>query len=95
MAHQHETIREAKDELLVLSCNEKYRLYYEARLKALLDETSRLQTERDEGIEKGIEQEKLKNIKNCFFLGLSDEQIAIITELSIDEVKRLRKVLKV
>ena len=47
LAHQHETIREAKDELLVLSCNEKYRLYYEARLKALLDETSRLQTARD------------------------------------------------
>ena len=74
-------------------------MYYEARLKALLDETSRLQTARDEGIEKGIaqgiEQEKLKNIKNCFFLGLSDEQIAIITELSMDEVKRLRKVLKV
>jgi len=70
LAHQHETIREAKDELLVLSCNEKYRLYYEARLKALLDETSRLQTARDEGLEKGIQQGKIEVAKKLLTTGM-------------------------
>ena len=42
LARQDETIREAKDDLLILSCNEQFRLYYETRLKASLDETGRL-----------------------------------------------------
>ena len=91
LARQDEAIREAKDDLLILSCNEQFRLYYEARLKALLDKTSRLQTAREEGLAQGIEQEKLKHLKNCFSLELSEEQIARITELSIDEVRRLRQ----
>ncbi len=93
LAHQHETIREAKDELLVLSCNEKYRLYYEARLKALLDETSRLQTARDEGIEQGIEQGKMQRdleiAKNLLDI-LDDETISRKTGLPVDLVHQLR-----
>ena len=102
MAHQHETIREAKDELLVLSCNEKYRLYYEARLKALLDETSRLQTARDEGLEQGIQQgiqqgleqgkmqRDLEIAKNLLDI-LDDETISFKTSLSVLTVRQLRE----
>ena len=94
LAHQHETIREAKDELLVLSCNEKYRLYYEARLKALLDETSRLQTARDEGLEQGIEQGKMQRdleiAKNLLDI-LDDETISFKTGLSVLTVRQLKE----
>ena len=98
MAQQHETIREAKDELLVLSCNEKYRFYYEARLKALLDETSRLQTARDEGLEQGIQQgleqrkmqRDLEIAKNLLDV-LDDETIAFKTELTVPTVRQLRE----
>ena len=90
MARQDETIREAKDELLVLSCNEKYRLYYEARLKALLDETSRLQTARDEGIEQGKMQRDLEIAKNLLDV-LDDTTIAFKTGLPVLTVSRLRE----
>ena len=98
LAQQHETIREAKDELLVLSCNEKYRLYYEARLKALLDETSRLQTARDEGLEQGIQQgleqrkmqRDLEIAKNLLDI-LDDETISFKTSLSVLTVRQLRE----
>ena len=42
LARQDETIREAKDDILLLSYDEQFRLYYETRLKASLDETGRL-----------------------------------------------------
>ncbi len=90
LARQDETIREAKDELLVLSCNEKYRLYYEARLKALLDETSRLQTARDEGIEQGKMQRDLEIAKNLLDV-LDDTTIAFKTGLPVLTVSRLRE----
>ena len=94
MAQQHETIREAKDKLLVLSCNEKYRLYYEARLKSLLYEKSRLQTARDEGLEQGIEQGKMQRdleiAKNLLDI-LDDETISFKTSLSVLTVRQLRE----
>ena len=98
LARQDETIREAKDELLVLSCNEKYRLYYEARLKALLDETSRLQTARDEGLEQGIQegleqgkmQRDLEIAKNLLDV-LDDTTIAFKTGLPVLTVSQLRE----
>ncbi|WP_338618094.1 Rpn family recombination-promoting nuclease/putative transposase [Turicibacter faecis] len=85
LARQDETIREAKDDLLILSCNEQFRLYYEARLKALLDETSRLQTARDEGIEQG----KLEVAKKLLSTGMDIECVSEVTGISINNVKNL------
>ena len=86
LARQDETIREAKDELLVLSCNEQFRLYYEIRLKSLLDETSRLQTARDEGkIERDLE------IATNLLDVLDDETISLKTGLPLNTVQQLRK----
>lgn len=86
LARRDETIREAKDELLVLSCNEQFRLYYEVRLKALLDETSRLQTARDEGkIERDLE------IATNLLDVLDDETISLKTGLPLNTVQQLRK----
>ena len=86
LARRDETIREAKDGLLVLSCNEQFRLYYEVRLKALLDETSRLQTARDEGkIERDLE------IATNLLDVLDDETISLKTGLALNTVQQLRK----
>lgn len=82
LARRDETIREAKDELLVLSCNEQFRLYYEVRLKALLDETSRLQTARDEGkIERDLE------IATNLLDVLDDETISLKTGLPLNTIQ--------
>ena len=84
---------QAKDELLVLSCNEKYRLYYEARLKSLLDEKSRLQTARDEGLEEGRMQRDLEIAKNLLDV-LDDEMISLKTGLPVLTIRQLREELK-
>ena len=72
--------------MLVLSCNEQFRLYYEVRLKALLDETSRLQTARDEGkIERDLE------IATNLLDVLDDETISLKTGLPLNTIQQLRK----
>ena len=72
--------------MLVLSCNEQFSLYYELRLKALLDETSRLQTARDEGkIERDLE------IATNLLDVLDDETISLKTGLPLNTIQQLRK----
>lgn len=56
------------------------------RLKALLDETSRLQTARDEGkIERDLE------IATNFLDVLDDETISLKTGLPLNTIQQLRK----
>ena len=54
LAHQHETIREAKEELLALSCDRKYRLHYEARFKEWMDRLNRMHYAEKKGINKAF-----------------------------------------
>ena len=45
---------------------------------------------REEGIEKGIETERIRTIKKMLMKGLSVEDIMDITELSAEEIERIR-----
>lgn len=90
LARQDEAIREAKDDLLILSCNEQFRLYYKARLKALLDETSRLQTARDEGIEQGKLERNIEIATNLLDV-LDNETISLKTGLPVHAILQLMK----
>lgn len=56
LAHQHEPIREAKEELLALSCDQKYRLHYEARFKEWMDRHNRLHYAEKKGMQRGLEK---------------------------------------
>ena len=75
-------VREAKDELIRMSNNEEQRALYEMRAKILKDKVSALNKARREG-----SHEKAVSIaKNLIATGMSKEQIAVITELSIEEI---------
>ena len=79
-----EEIREAKDELIRLSNDDKQRQIYEMRSKILKDKISALNKAKREGIEEG-KIEIAKNLKGL----LDDEIIAEKTGLDIDVIRRL------
>ena len=95
-------IKEAKEELLRLSGNDKERERYEKRFESLLEQNSLLANAERKGLQKGIEkgkkeglkegakQEKILIAKNAINNNLDDNTIKIITGLSLKEIKELR-----
>ncbi len=90
-------IKEAKNELLRLSANDKERMKYEYRRAALLDKVSALENAEEKGIEIGKEigkkeGEKNKAIevaKNSLKAGLDIDTISSITGLDKNEIEKL------
>ena len=90
-------IKEAKNELLRLSANDKERMKYEDRRAALLDKVSALENAEEKGIEIGKEigkkeGEKNKAIevaKNFLKAGLDIDTISSITGLEKNEIEKL------
>nr|WP_317333890.1 Rpn family recombination-promoting nuclease/putative transposase [uncultured Romboutsia sp.] len=91
-------IKEAKEELLRLSGNDKERERYEKRFESLLEQNSLLANAERKGLQKGIEKgkkegESRKTIEiaiNLIKNGLDNELIKNTTGLSIKEIKELR-----
>ena len=91
-------IKEAKEELVRLSGNDKERERYEKRFESLLEQNSLLaNAERkglQKGIQKGIQKGRKEGIieiaKNAIDNNLDDNTIQIITGLSLEEIKELR-----
>jgi predicted transposase/invertase (TIGR01784 family) len=54
-------------------------------------ETKGRETGRQEGLQQGLRQGILKTAKNLLSLGLTDEQIATATDLSVDEIEKLKE----
>ena len=86
-------IKEAKNELLRLSANDKERMKYEDRKAALLDKVSALENAEEKGIEIGKEiGEKNKAIevaKNLIEAGVDIEIIIKSTGLESIEIEKL------
>ena len=101
-----EEIKEAKEELLRLSGNDKERERYEKRFESLLEQNSLLANAERKGLQKGLQkgiekgkkeglkegakQEKILIAKNAINNNLNDNTIKIITGLSLKEIKELR-----
>lgn len=79
-------IREAKDELVRISNDDKQREIYEMRSKILKDKVSAL----SEAERKGEENKAIEIAKNLLDV-LDDETISLKTGLSIEKVKELRE----
>ena len=45
----------------------------------------------EKGIAKGMEKEKLATAHRLLSMGLSDEQVSTVTELSLEEIQKLNK----
>ncbi|SFD26828.1 Rpn family recombination-promoting nuclease/putative transposase [Clostridium uliginosum] len=82
-------IREAKDELIRLSNDDKQRQLYDMRAKILKDKISAINKAKRDGIEKGIRQEKINIAKNLLDV-LDNKTIALKTGLTIAEIQKLR-----
>ena len=84
-------IRQAKEELLRLSGDDKERERYERRKESLLEQSSLLaNAER-----KGAKKKEIEIARNAINNNLDDNTIQAITGLSLDEIKELRNKNKV
>lgn len=83
-------IKEAKEELVRLSGDDKERERYQRRKESLLEQSSLLANAERKGIEKGKKEEKILIAKNAINNNLDDNTIQIITGLSLEEIKEIR-----
>ncbi len=96
MAEKNSNLQEAYDELDRLSADERKRLEYEARQKAIRDKNMLFKTGvergRKEGIEQGIEQGIERGRKDIILSmlksGMSIEQIAKIIKEPVEDIKK-------
>ena len=82
-------IKEAKNELLRLSANDKERMKYEDRRAALLDKVSALENAEEKGIEIGKKNKAIEVAKNSLKAGLDIDTISSITGLEKNEIEKL------
>lgn len=79
-----------------MSQDSSFRQPYEARNKALMDEAAKFahahNEGKKEGIQDGIQQEKIQMIKSMHELGVQVEIIAKASKLSIKEVEHILRV---
>ncbi|MGL6058100.1 MAG: hypothetical protein ACRC17_07260 [Culicoidibacterales bacterium] len=69
-----------------MSNDEEIRMQYHYRQKALHDEAS----QKEQAFEQGIEKNRIENAKNLLSL-LDDEAIATAIGLTMEDVRKLRK----
>ena len=103
LEQKNQELKEAKEELIRLSGDEKERQRYNKRMETLSNEKSALRSAEEKGIKKGIAQgieqgieqgaklEKIEIAKNAIKNGFDNETIIKLTGLSLAEVERLRK----
>ncbi|SHI08689.1 Rpn family recombination-promoting nuclease/putative transposase, partial [Clostridium grantii] len=84
-------IREAKDELIKMSNDSEQREIYDMRAKILKDKVSALNKAKEEGREEGREEVAIKVAKNLLKMGLTLEQVAEASELSVEKIIEIKK----
>ena len=91
-------VKAAMETLQYVSSDKVARQIYDARLKTLNDRNNDMTIAREEGRQEGIEeglaegalQKAIETAKNFLKMGLSIEQVAQGTGLSIEEVEQLK-----
>lgn len=95
MAKEDSYIGEAYEMLKHMSADEKKRLEYEAREKAIRDYHSQMQASREEGRKEGREEGKKEGvasiITNMLRKGKSPEEIADMTGEDLKEIQEIQK----
>lgn len=90
-----EQVREALIEWETLSANKENRVIFKARAKELRDLLSNLEGERrlgrEEGLEKGREEEKKEIAIEMLKEGIPVETIEKVTKLGLSEIEKLEK----
>ena len=99
MAKTNEYLDEAYNTLLNLSADEKKRLEYEAREKALKDYNTQISSAEKRGLKAGEESglrrgkelgiQEARQVFKLYMQGKSPEEIADLCDISIDKVKQI------
>ena len=87
MAKRDEYIEEAYDELKKLSADEKKRLEYEARERAVLDYNTQMKSARMEGEQHGRRQAQAEIVGKLSARGMSRKEIAELLEVDPNEIQ--------
>ncbi len=88
--NRNKEIEEAMNELEEMSKDEELRRVAELREKAIRDEKNGLRHARQDGIEEGIKEGIKKVVRKMKKEKYPDEVIAELTELTIEEVKKIK-----
>ena len=84
-------IKQALDYEAYFNSNDELRKEYLAREEAILDEKIRHGYSHQRGVEEGIQSEKIQNTINGLKKGYSLEIISDITNLSIQDIEKIKK----
>ncbi len=90
LADEIQEVKEAVNELVRIGNNEKERLEYEIREKAIKDRVSSQEYHTNEGKKLGRLEEKIEIAKMALSLGDSTSKISMLTGLSIEEIESLK-----
>mgnify|MGYP003468873282 FL=1 len=82
-------VKEAMDELQYMSADPQTRAEYDARVKQLNDIRAAQSVKYNEGLAEGEKIAKVETAKNLLKIGLTVDQIAQATGLSIEDVSNL------
>ncbi|MBU3127171.1 Rpn family recombination-promoting nuclease/putative transposase [Clostridium tagluense] len=87
-------IRKAEEKIEYLSSDPKTLELYKARERSLHERANMISSAKDEGINEGIEKGKIKVAENFLNMGLSVEQVAKGSELSIEKIIEIKKMMQ-
>ena len=83
-------VQKAEDEFEYLTGDAETRRLAELREKAIRDEAANLKCARRKGIEEGIEKQKIETAKKMLAEKIDIELIIKITELTKEEIEKLK-----
>lgn len=84
-------IKEAKSQLLKMSIDSKDRYMYEKRKESILEKVSLIESAEQKGIEQGEYKKAIEIAQNAINNNLDENTIQLITGLSLEEIKILKK----
>lgn len=94
MAEKDEYIKEAYEDLKKLSLDEQKRLEYEVRQKAIRDHNSQMKSAERRGEKRGRQTALKEVVAKMTGRNMSQEEIADLLEMEIQEIDELMKGLK-
>lgn len=87
-------IKKAENKLAFLSSDEETMSIYYAREKSLHDQANLVNSAeergKEQGIQQGIQQEKFSIAKRLLMSGMSEELVSNMTELNLEQVKKMK-----
>jgi len=87
LAEKNKDIKKAYDLLQIISKDQKARMLYESRQAEISDQLTRIKSAE----EKGANDKGVRVAENLLRMGLNVEQVSSVAEISIEEIKQIKK----